>query len=75
MIIYHYDKINNYSKEEIYNLGKQLSNKEISKNEANLKTLDLMLKHKIVDKSTVEQLVKLHKLDDVSNIESVLNKY
>ena len=63
------------SVEEIYNLGKQLSNKEISKNEANLKTLDLMLKHKIVDKSTVEQLVKLHKLDDVSNIESVLNKY
>ena len=63
------------SVEEIYNLGKQLSNKEISKNEANLKTLDLMLKHKIVDKSTVEKLVKLHKLDDVSNIESVLNKY
>ncbi len=63
------------SVEEIYNLEKQLSNKEISKNEANLKTLDLMLKHKIVDKSTVEQLVKLHKLDDVSNIESVLNKY
>lgn len=63
------------SVEEIYNLEKELSNKEISKNEANLKTLDLMLKHKIVDKSTVEQLVKLHKLDDVSNIESVLNKY
>lgn len=63
------------SVEEIYNLEKQLSNKEISKNEANLKTLDLMLKHKIVDKSTAEQLVKLHKLDDVSNIESVLNKY
>lgn len=63
------------SVEEIYNLEKQLSNKEISKNEANLKTLDLMLKHKIVDKSTVEQLVKLHKLDDVSNIDSVLNKY
>lgn len=63
------------SVEEIYNLEKKLSNKEISKNEANLKTLDLMLKHKIVDKSTVEQLVKLHKLDDVSNIESVLNKY
>ncbi len=63
------------SVEEIYNLEKQVSNKEISKNDANLKTLDLMLKHKIVDKKTVEQLVKLHKLDDVSNIESVLNKY
>ncbi len=63
------------SVEEIYNLEKQVSSKEISKNDANLKTLDLMLKHKIVDKKTVEQLVKLHKLDDVSNIESVLNKY
>ncbi len=63
------------SVEEIYNLEKQVSSKEISKNDANLKTLDLMLKHKIVDKTTVEQLVKLHKLDDVSNIESVLNKY
>lgn len=61
--------------EEIFDLEKQLSNKEISTNEANLKTLDLMLKHKIVDKKTVEQLVSLHKLDDVSNIESVLNKY
>lgn len=35
----------------------------------------MMLKHKIVNKSTVESLVKLHKLDDVNNIETVLQKY
>ena len=61
--------------EEIYNLAEKVSNKEISTNAANLELLDMMLKHKIVNKSTVERLVKLHKLDDVNNIETVLQKY
>lgn len=61
--------------EEIYNLAEKVSNKEISTNDANLELLDMMLKHKIVNKSTVESLVKLHKLDDVNNIETVLQKY
>lgn len=61
--------------EEIYNLAEKVSNKKISTNAANLELLDMMLKHKIVNKSTVESLVKLHKLDDVNNIETVLQKY
>ncbi len=61
--------------EEIYNLAEKVSNKEISTNDANLELLDMMLKHKIVNKSTVESLIKLHKLDDVNNIETVLQKY
>lgn len=68
---------NNYinTVEEIYNLAEKVSNKKISTNAANLELLDMMLKHKIVNKSTVESLVKLHKLDDVNNIEKVLQKY
>lgn len=68
---------NNYinTVEEIYNLAEKASNKKISTNAANLELLDMMLKHKIVNKSTVESLVKLHKLDDVNNIEIVLQKY
>ena len=63
------------SVEEIYDLGVKVSNKEISTNEANLETLDIMLKHNVVDKSTVEKLINQNKLDDVKNINSVLNKY
>lgn len=68
---------NNYinTVEEIYNLAEKVSNKKISTNAANLELLDMMLKYKIVNKSTVESLVKLHKLDDVNNIETVLQKY
>ena len=68
---------NNYinTVEEIYNLAEKVSNKKISTNDANLELLDMMLKYKIVNKSTVESLVKLHKLDDVNNIETVLQKY
>lgn len=68
---------NNYinTVEEIYNLAEKVSNKKISTNAANLELLDMMLKHKVVNKSTVESLVKLHKLDDVNNIETVLQKY
>lgn len=60
---------------EIYELGEDLSNGEITTNEANLKTLDIMLKHKVVSKKTVDQLVVLDKLNSVKNINSVLNKY
>ncbi len=63
------------SVEEIYDLGVKVSNKEISTNEANLETLDIMLKHNVVDKSTVEKLINQNKLDDVKNTNSVLNKY
>ena len=63
------------STKEICDLGKMLSKKEINTNEANLKTLDVMLKHKVVSKKTVEQLIVLDKLNGINNINSVLNKY
>ena len=49
------------------------SNKTV--NEINLNNIDIMLKYKIVDKKTIEELDILGKLDTVSNLKSVLNKY
>lgn len=60
---------------EIYELSSKISMEELEMNEANLESLDIMLKYKIVNKATVEKLVKLHKLDDVKNINKVLRKY
>ena len=34
-----------------------------------------MLKYDIVNKNTVERLIKLHKLDNINNIETIMNKY
>lgn len=58
---------------EVYDLGSNLSKKEISVEEANKKSLAIMLRYSIVDKSTVENLIKLHKLDNINNIESIIN--
>lgn len=55
---------------EIYGLTK---NKD--KNEVNLEILDIMLKYKVVNRNTIENLVKFHKLDDIKNIEMIINKY
>ena len=60
---------------EVYKLGDKLSKGTITTNDANLETLDIMLKHKVVSKKTVEQLVVLDKLKEVNNINSVLDKY
>jgi uncharacterized membrane protein required for colicin V production len=60
---------------EIYNLGLKVAKKESSREEANLETIDIMLKYNVVSKSTIEKLVDLGKLDDINNINSVLNKY
>ena len=49
--------------------------KKISKNEANLRSLDVMLKYKIVNKKTVEQLIVLDKLKSVKHTNKVLKKY
>lgn len=65
----------NNTVEEIYNLGEDVNNKEIDINTANLKTIDLMLKNKIVNKKTIEQLIVLDKLKEVKNIDKVLNNY
>lgn len=63
------------SYQEIYELRSRVSMETIDKKEANIKTLDIMLKHDVVDKSTVEKLVKMHKLDDIDNVDSILKKY
>jgi len=44
-------------------------------NEANLKSIDIMLKYKLVDKDTVENLIKNKKLKGIKNIDSVLSNY
>lgn len=61
--------------DEIYDLGNKIKNKKISKNDANLKSLDVMLKYKIVNKKTVEQLIVLDKLKSVKHTNRVLKKY
>ena len=60
---------------EIYTLGDKLSKEELTTNEANLETIDIMLKYKVVSKKTVEQLVVLDKLKEVKGINKVLEKY
>lgn len=60
---------------EVYSLGEGLSKKTITNDEVNLKGIDIMLKYNIVDKNTVENLIRIHKLDNISNVDSVLNNY
>lgn len=60
---------------EIYTLADEVSHKEISTNEANLEIIDIMLKYKVVDKKTIEQLVILDKLTEVKKINSIIEKY
>ena len=60
---------------EVYVLGKKVSNKEISTNDANLKTIDIMLKNNLVSKDTITSLVNKHKLDEVKDINNILNNY
>lgn len=58
---------------EIYSLTKKIENTD--KNEVNAEILDIMLKYKVVNRNTIENLVKFHKLDDIKNIEMIINKY
>ena len=60
--------------EEIYELGSSVLDKTLTTDEANLKTVDVMLKYKVADKNTIDKLVMIHKLE-IPNIESVLNNY
>lgn len=60
---------------EVYTLGEDLSKGEISKNEANVKTMDVLLKYKIVSPKTARQLVVLDKLDGITGLEKVIEKY
>ena len=60
---------------DIYNVSSKISMQEISINDANLESINIMLKYKLVSKKTIQQLVKIHKLDGIENIDSVLNNY
>ena len=60
---------------EIYDLADEVANEEITKNQANLKIIDTMIKYDIVSKKTVEQLQVLDKLKKVKGLDSVLEKY
>lgn len=60
---------------EVYTLGEDLSKGEISKNEANVKTMNVLLKYKIVSPKTARQLVVLDKLDGITGLEKVIEKY
>jgi len=60
---------------EVYTLGEDLSKGDISKNEANLETMDILLKYKIVSPETARQLIVLDKLDGISGLDSVIKRY
>lgn len=60
---------------EVYDLGLQVSKKNLAVNDANLKTVDILLKYDIISKSSLQRLIDLHKLDDIENIDSVVSKY
>lgn len=63
------------SMKEVYDLVTQVSEKNISTNDANLKVLDILLKYKVTTKENINILINKNKLTDIQNIESVLNKY
>ena len=60
---------------EIDELGVAVADKTISKNDANLRGLNIILKYNITDKATIERLRSAHKLDGIDGIDSVLNNY
>ena len=60
---------------EIYDVSSKISLKEIEMNEANLESINIMLKYKLIDKETIEKLIELNKLDKIKNIESILTNY
>lgn len=60
---------------EVYQLGEDVSHKRISVNEANLETVDILLKYDIVSPEVARDLVRLDKLDDISGIDKVISRY
>ena len=63
------------SMKDIYELVDEVTQKKITTNEANLKTVDVMLKYDLVTPKTVEQLVILDKLKGIKGINKVIDKY
>ena len=59
----------------ITTIWKAKRQKKITTNDANLKTVDIMLKYDLVTPKTVEQSVILDKLKGIKGIESVIEEY
>ena len=59
---------------DIFELVGDYSNKELDSNTLNLKSIDIMLEHKVITKEYVRKLIDNKKIT-VSGIDSVLNKY
>ena len=55
--------------DEVKTLVLQIKDKEITKNDANLQLIGTMIKYKVVDAHTVEQLVILDKLSSIKGID------
>lgn len=60
---------------EIYVLGSDLATNKLTANEADIRIIDSMLKHKLVTPKTIEQLIVLDKLKDVEGVENIVEKY
>ena len=63
------------STKEVYVLVSKVAKKKVNANEANLETIDILLKHKVVKKETIRKLIEKNKLTDVKGIDKILNKY
>ena len=57
---------------EIYKVSSKISMKKIEINEANLESIRIMIKYKLVDKGTIKKLVDFGKLKEVENIDSII---
>ena len=60
---------------DAFELGEKIATKKISTNEANLQLATNMLKLKVVDKHTMEQLIVLDKFKSVKGIEKIIGNY
>jgi len=60
---------------EVYDLGDRMIAGEITSDEANLKTISIMLKYKVVTPKTIEQLIILDKLKDIEGLDALLSTY
>ncbi len=65
----------NEALEDIFTLVGDGYDEDMSKNEANLETMDTLLKYKVIKPSSVDILIDNKKLEKVKGIEEVVDKY
>lgn len=63
------------SVKEVYDLTSKISMEELEINDANVQSIDIMLKYDIVDKGTIQKLIKLNKLENIKGVDKVLDKH